>query len=206
MEEKKEKFSGEASAFGYAKKYLRGLIGAAVKTAAGYLIAGAAALSISDTVGDHFATQFLDIMDVVYAFMVVISVINAFSACYKTGKKQLYSPRGAEGFKYYNGAVIGFIAALPFIVTCIIGMCKGYTYYAADEQIDFALFVCYLFAYPFTEHSYRISDFSFAAYMALALVPMAVCEISYLFPKFLSAIKEKRKNKKENSSNESYSG
>lgn len=206
MEEKSEKVSVAASAFKRAGEYLRCLIGAAVKTAAGYLLAGAAVLCIADTVGDRFASHYLAIMKVVYVFMVVVSVINAFSACYKTGKRQLCSPRGqADEFKYFNGAVIGFIAALPFIITCVMGMCMGYTYYTADGKIAFARFIVYIFAYPFDEYSYRISDFSFAAYMALALIPIAVCEISYLFPKFAAKLKE-RKNRKEDKSDESYSG
>lgn len=205
MEKKSQNIRGATSALRYARKYLGGLMGAAFKTAAGYLLAGAAVLCLGDTVGDRFASQYLTIMNVVYAFMVAVSVINAFSASYKVGKRQLSFHCGADGFKYFNGAVIGFIAALPLIILCIVGMFNGYTYYAADERIDFARFILYIFVYPFDEYSYRISDFSFAAYMALSLIPMAVCEAAYLFPKLTAAVKN-WKNRKEKSSDESYSG
>lgn len=131
-----------------------------------------------------------------YVFMVAVCLISAAVTTYKAGKKHLVSPSGTESFRYFNGFLIGLITAAPFIAMCIAAHAKEFTYYTSDSVVELEKLFLYVYAFRFSEYP-TATDFSYLLFMALALVPIAVCALSYVAPKITGHIRERGNRKKE---------
>lgn len=132
-----------------------------------------------------------------YVLMVIVSVVNAVVVTYKTGKKQLISPKNkAEKFRYFNGFLIGVLSAAPFIIMCLVANSKGFTYYKSDEAIELTKLFLYVYAFRFSEYP-TAADFAYTEYMLLALVPIIACTLSYIAPRIVLGIKSGKKKKEE---------
>lgn len=181
-------------------KYLSAIIGPSIGNAGILIICSLATFAFYY----ETATPLLEsryyflVLNGFYVFVIAAGVGSIIAATYKTGKKHLLSPANkAEKFRYFNGFFIGLITAAPFIALCIVAGVRGATYYSTEDNVvSLIKMFSYVYLLLFDSHP-AAADFSYLKIMVLALLPIAVCTLSYIAPKAIKEIKENRQRKKE---------
>lgn len=178
----------------FALSYLAGILPSAIHIMCGYSITGLAAYCFKYFYDNELSVKpdgiELDVF--VYALALAACLFVAAYSSYSTAKRQLTSPRSkADKFTYINGAVIGIISVLPFVIFCISSAAQGYTYNSTSVGIDITrVLLFYIVDYPFSRAP--VLDFSFLQYMLYALIPLAICAGAYPLCKMIYTFKLKR--------------
>lgn len=178
----------------FVLRYIAGLLPTAIHIMCAYVITGLAAYCFTSYCDTDLSVRLngLDLSGIGYALAVVACLYATARASYASAKRQLTSPRSkADNFTYYNGAVIGIISVLPFMIFCIVSAAQGYTYNATTDEIDLVrMLFCYIVDYPFSRAP--VLDFSFLQYMLYALIPLAICAAAYPLCKLIYSYKFKK--------------
>lgn len=185
-------------------KYLSAVIGPAIGIAGAIIICGLAMFAFYyETAAKFLETwYYYIILNGFYAIMLAASLGSVIVTAYKTGKKQLLSPKNkAEEFRYFNGFIMGLVAAAPFIALCIVATVRGASYYMwdidyTDYVVELIKMFSFVYVFPFSAYQ-RATDFAYISIIFLSLIPIVASTLSYIAPKVIVEIKENKKKKAE---------